>query len=65
MNYDVVIIDHKVKLQYHDCSELKKKSFHIPCPYCAEVADNAVCTPDVAVLPSVLSGPPHWFPESH
>ena len=45
---------------------LRKIPFYISCPYCAEVADTAVCTPDtavctpdVAVLPSALSGSPH------
>ena len=41
MNYDVVIIDHKSKLQCHDCTELNKIPFYISCPYCAEVADTA------------------------
>ena len=59
MNYYVVIIDTKVKLQYHDCTEFKKKPFNISGQYLAEVADTAVCTPDFAVLPSALSGSPH------
>ena len=38
---------------------LRKIQFYISGQYRAEVADTVVCTPDFAVMPSVLSSSPH------
>ena len=54
-----LLLTTKVKLQYHDCIELKKNPFNISGQSRAEVANTAVCTADFAVLPSALSGSPH------